>query len=254
MNDQPATLLEADDVRPQSFGIRRQSTRLEEYRQRLRRQRNVDKRRRNWRIAIVLTVALAILSSGVAYKAHHPEFTLQQYISVEYLNVTTLDLVLDAVIERVVNISVFRAKKAPGNPKEIVDDKRGKKKAIYTSKESQQVKKPEKKVQMINPEALPVKVEKSQAESTAPILLAIPEPPPVPPPVSPPVPPPVPRKKKDHESSKSEMVVVDTSSIKKARPIFCNVPLAYIVHPKCRRLATENPVFNLHGLVQSMMQ
>jgi hypothetical protein len=243
MNDQPATLLEADDVRPQSMGIRRQSTRLEEYRQRLRRERNRDKRRRNWRIAIALTAILTIFSSGVAYKAYHPEFTLQHYVSVEFLNVTALDLVLDAIAERAANISLFLTNSTHGSHEEIADHTRRKKETNNTSMESEPVKKAEKKVEKPMPEAEPVTVEKSQADSTheTPIPVALPEPPPVPP------------KKKELESQKGEIVRVD-SSIKKARPIFCNVPLAYIVHPKCRRLASENPIFNLHGLVQDMMQ
>jgi hypothetical protein len=243
MNNQPATLLEADDVRPQSLGIRRQSTRLEEYRQRLRRVRNRDKRRRNWRIAIGLTAALTILSSGVAYKVYHPEFTLQQYVSVEFLNVTALDSVLEAVTERAANISIFRTNSTQGSHKKIVNDTRRKKKSISTSMESDPVKKGEKEVEKTIPEAEPVSVEKSQAEARheTPIPVSLPEPPPVPP------------KKKESESRKGEIVRVD-SAIKKARPIFCNIPLAYIVHPKCRRLASENPIFNLHGLVQDMMQ
>lgn len=38
------------------------------------------------------------------------------------------------------------------------------------------------------------------------------------------------------------------------RPWACNIPLAYIVHPRCRRLSKANPVFNLKELVDAMMQ
>jgi len=38
------------------------------------------------------------------------------------------------------------------------------------------------------------------------------------------------------------------------RPWACNIPLAYIVHPRCRRLSSANPVFNLKELVDAMMQ
>ena len=38
------------------------------------------------------------------------------------------------------------------------------------------------------------------------------------------------------------------------RPILCNLPLAYILHPKCWRLASRKPIFNLQGLIQDMIQ
>ena len=38
------------------------------------------------------------------------------------------------------------------------------------------------------------------------------------------------------------------------RPWACNIPLAYIIHPRCRRLSKANPVFNLKELVDAMMQ
>jgi hypothetical protein len=38
------------------------------------------------------------------------------------------------------------------------------------------------------------------------------------------------------------------------RPVGCNIPFAYVVHGKCRRLASENPVYDLHDLVASMLQ
>ena len=38
------------------------------------------------------------------------------------------------------------------------------------------------------------------------------------------------------------------------RPWGCNIPLAHAVHGRCHRLSTENPPFDLHALVSSMMQ
>ena len=38
------------------------------------------------------------------------------------------------------------------------------------------------------------------------------------------------------------------------RPWACNIPFAYIIHPRCRRLSSANPVFNLKELVDAMMQ
>jgi hypothetical protein len=38
------------------------------------------------------------------------------------------------------------------------------------------------------------------------------------------------------------------------RPWGCNIPLAYAVHGKCRRLASENPMFDLQELINAMMQ
>jgi hypothetical protein len=38
------------------------------------------------------------------------------------------------------------------------------------------------------------------------------------------------------------------------RPWACNIPLAYIVHPRCFRLASEHPVFDLQALVNALMQ
>jgi hypothetical protein len=38
------------------------------------------------------------------------------------------------------------------------------------------------------------------------------------------------------------------------RPWACNLPFSYLFHSRCRRLATLNPVFDLYGLVQSMLQ
>ena len=38
------------------------------------------------------------------------------------------------------------------------------------------------------------------------------------------------------------------------RPWGCNIPLAYLFHPRCRRLAHQNPIFDLHSLINSMLQ
>ena len=38
------------------------------------------------------------------------------------------------------------------------------------------------------------------------------------------------------------------------RPVGCNIPLAYMLHSRCYRLATENPPYDAFDLVQSMMQ
>jgi predicted aminopeptidase len=38
------------------------------------------------------------------------------------------------------------------------------------------------------------------------------------------------------------------------RPWACNLPFAYLFHARCRRLASQNPVFDLQALIQSMLQ
>jgi hypothetical protein len=38
------------------------------------------------------------------------------------------------------------------------------------------------------------------------------------------------------------------------RPWGCNIPFAYLFHARCRRLAHQNPVFDLHALINSMLQ
>lgn len=38
------------------------------------------------------------------------------------------------------------------------------------------------------------------------------------------------------------------------RPVGCNIPLAYLVHRRCFRLASENPVYDAFSLTQAMMQ
>jgi len=38
------------------------------------------------------------------------------------------------------------------------------------------------------------------------------------------------------------------------RPWACNIPFSYLFHSRCRRLANQNPVFDLQGLVSSMLQ
>lgn len=38
------------------------------------------------------------------------------------------------------------------------------------------------------------------------------------------------------------------------RPMGCNIPLSYLVSRKCRILAREQPMFDLHEIVQTMMQ
>jgi hypothetical protein len=38
------------------------------------------------------------------------------------------------------------------------------------------------------------------------------------------------------------------------RPWACNILLAYLVHPRCFRLAKHNPVFDLQELIYSMFQ
>jgi hypothetical protein len=38
------------------------------------------------------------------------------------------------------------------------------------------------------------------------------------------------------------------------RPWACNLPFAYLFHARCRRLASQNPLFDLQALIQSMLQ
>ena len=38
------------------------------------------------------------------------------------------------------------------------------------------------------------------------------------------------------------------------RPWFCNIPFSYLVHGRCRRLANDNPIFDLQSLVTMMLQ
>jgi hypothetical protein len=38
------------------------------------------------------------------------------------------------------------------------------------------------------------------------------------------------------------------------RPWGCNIPFAYLFHSRCRRLAHQNPAFDLHALINSMLQ
>jgi hypothetical protein len=38
------------------------------------------------------------------------------------------------------------------------------------------------------------------------------------------------------------------------RPWGCNIPLAYLFHPRCRRLAHQVPIFDLQALINSMLQ
>lgn len=38
------------------------------------------------------------------------------------------------------------------------------------------------------------------------------------------------------------------------RPWACNIPFAYLVHPRCYRLAKQNPIFDLQELVSNMFQ
>jgi hypothetical protein len=38
------------------------------------------------------------------------------------------------------------------------------------------------------------------------------------------------------------------------RPWACNLPLAYLFHSRCRRLAWQNPVFDVQALINSMLQ
>jgi hypothetical protein len=38
------------------------------------------------------------------------------------------------------------------------------------------------------------------------------------------------------------------------RPWGCNIPLAYLFHAKCRRIATLRPIFDLQALINSMLQ
>ena len=62
------------------------------------------------------------------------------------------------------------------------------------------------------------------------------------------------------EPEKPKEIVVETQALAvkpkapERRPPLCNIPLAYLAHRRCWRLARQNPVFNLAGLVESMMQ
>ena len=38
------------------------------------------------------------------------------------------------------------------------------------------------------------------------------------------------------------------------RPWGCNIPFSYLFHSRCRRLANQNPVFDLQSLVNCMFQ
>ena len=216
MNDLPATLLTHEDVRPQSFRGRRNSTRLQQYRRKMR-------KRRNRRIGFILLVTIAVVVSFVAYKMYHPEFTTQDFIPQETLNLERFDRMLQNAAEKMESSIQYVQVKINN---------------ILKRNDSQSVGHDHKKDDRKTRRSAPVVVveEPQKVEETIPIK------------VPPPIPDPVP------------IIPVETTTMiavintVEERPGFCNIPLSYILNKKCWRLASKNPVFNLHELVQDMMQ
>lgn len=60
----------------------------------------------------------------------------------------------------------------------------------------------------------------------------------------------------EHKEGAQCMAVEEESrrNVLMQRPWACNLPFAYLFHSRCRRLATQNPVFDLHALIHSMLQ
>jgi hypothetical protein len=223
---QPATLLSYEEVRPQSFQGRRKSSRVQEYRRKLR-------KRRNRKIALTIASIATALSLGIAYKINHPEFSFQSFFPVEDLNVTFLDDALHA---------------AANSTQELVAKLIGNATAREEPKEVPTKKKERKKV---------------EKKMEVPVVKEEPNPVPTPPVVETPNAQPTPIQPEKHTSTQVELVAKkeeeDASAFalaprRERRPILCNIPLAYLILPRCRRLARENPIFNLQKLVQDMMQ
>ena len=206
----PATLLSYEEVRPQSFTGRRKSSRVQQYRRRLRRQRNR-------RIAVGIAVTATTLALGLAYKIQHPEFQFQQFVSVDDLNVSVLDQLMDAAANQTLDTWSYLS----GKNSIVEEPKKEPSKKRIPKLEKVVEDEPPKVIE--NPEPIP-EVPKT---TTTPVVVP--------------------------KETKEEVQLVLTQPPKERRPPLCNIPLAY-VHPRCRRLARTNPVFNLHALVQDMMQ
>lgn len=222
MNDQPATLLSHEEVRPQSFRGRGKSTRLQKYRRKMR-------KRRNRRMGIILLLTMATVASVIAYKMYHPEFTTQQFVPQETLNLHDFDRVLENAANKM-EASIQQAQEA-------AEQGIAKLKSIINSNDSMSAKDVIKDRKVGRPP--PVVEEPVKVEKVVPV-----EEPPEPKPV-----PTIP--------VESAIVVrreANTMDNVEERPALCNLPLSYIVHRRCWRLASKNPVFNLNGLVQDMMQ
>ena len=222
MNDLPATLLSHEEVRPQSFGGRRKSTRLQIYRRKLR-------RRRNRRLVLLLLATTAVVSSVVAYKVQHPEFTFQQFVPEETLDLQGFDRVLQNAANKMETIAqqVQEAIEQGIATLSNITSTNMEQESVASSKENEKSKREPvvKVVEEIVEKVLPVEVH--------------PEPDTITPELGMPV------------ESKEEKGATETIE---DRPALCNLPLSYLVHRRCWRLSSRNPVFNLHGLVQDMMQ
>ena len=234
-SDQPATLLSYEEVRPQSFRGQRTSTRLAEYRRKLRRQRNR-------RIAFIVASTSTFFSLGIAYKAYyHRDFTFQHFVSKDVLDLEALDQILDTAAERM-QFTVEQIQKAINNATSPIfnsnanSDDQEEEKAKKTSL-VQQIK--EEILEVIEP---PFPVNDTNHENLE--NAATGEEKPLEPAGS----------GESIEEDKGKDITKDGAPVKPPRPPLCNIPLSYVVHRKCRRLAAENPVFNLSGLVQDMMQ
>lgn len=165
------------------------------------------------------TVSIATaVSLGLAYKIMHPEFTFQHFVPVEDLNVTYLDQLLDTAANQTQSV----VKKLTGNgtseagPKEEKSRRRKQK-----AEKKMEIPTIEEERNLDSPDPSPTPIEKEK-------LIQV-------------------------EVVKHEEVYAVALPKKERRPILCNIPLAYLI-PRCWRLAREKPLFNLHNLVQDMMQ
>jgi len=216
MNDQPATLLSHEEVRPQSFSGRRKSTRLQQYRRKLR-------RRRNRRLAFVVLTTSAIVFSVVVYKVQHPEFRFQQYVLQENLNLERFDLVVENAAKKLESTGrQFQGIWKQGTA--AVDNIMNIDKKSRAKKEKEQTTK--KKEANIIVEKVIAKIIPTQEEPP----------------------------KTEEKAAAPSVETKETNDNEENRPVLCNVPLSYLLHPKCWKMASKKPAFNAAGLVHDMMQ
>ena len=230
-----ADLLSHADVRPESQGRRSSVSRRSIYRKKMR-------RKRMRRLVVLLFFFVLAGCAGLYWKQYHPEKSLQQVSTLMVDKVKSIDLqeLKQYAIDQYEYTFTDRRDREEAQRKDDL-----KKKAAQKEREKKAKEDAERKARQ---EAERKAAEERRRKQKIAADLKLKEE----------------KRRRELEEAKQEefrrlMKSVEKEKTLKAseerrRPWGCNLPLAYILHGRCRRLASQNPMYNERDLVHSFMQ
>lgn len=228
-------LLSHVDVRPESHRLRSSFSRRSVYRKKMR-------RKRMRRLVVLLFFFFVAACAGLYWKQYHPEKSLQQVSTLMVENLKSIEfeeLKQYAIDQYEYTFTDRRAREEADHQQEL------KKMAAQREREEKAKEESERRARQ-EVERLAAEEQRRQQKIAAELKVK------------------EERRRRELEEAKQEEFkrlmrsVENERALKESearrRPWGCNIPLAYVVHGRCRRLASLNPMYNERDVVHSFLQ